>query len=859
MNKTALLWSCALAIALTFLGAGRPALAAPEIRTELSPRVVPIGRDAEFTIIVQGVTRSPTPTLPRIPGLETRSLGQTMSMEVRGGASLSEVRHRFLLRASRPGRYSIPPIGLRVEGRNLRTKAEILEVVGTGTRRRPSIEPPALELELHGLPGRPLWVGEIVPAEVRLYVRRGVQVSEATPTRAVLGNFTLLHPRERQPEQRAVRRHGQTYTELVFPVAIAPAEAGQQTFQVGMDVTATIPQPRQQRQGRSSFNDPFFDSFFSRRQAEKIPTQSNPLELQVQNLPSVGRPANFGGGIGRFTLQTRLQPTTIDPGDPVSLEVQVSGRGNFDRLALAGVPETSDWKAYPGRADFRATDELGIAGVKTFEQALIPLGEGSQQLPAITLSFFDPEAGTWESLSALPPAVLIRAVNTIAPPPGAPRPARRAQLFELAPNRPDLGSLVSTLLPFSEPRLLISLQAVPVLLLLMVLFAIRRRRQRLGDPARQRMRQAASRLEQARAAATQATDLPQLLRVGREGIEEYLAIRADRTERHPSIAMSLRDLPDETLRDELRALFDESDRTAFAADGAPVPDLAAWRSRVQTILERLPKALGLVFLLACSSTPFALADPIAAELAGKFQAANEAFAVGRFGEAADRLAAVARQGGVSANLLFDLGNAALRAGRPGEAILAYERARLLAPRDSAIQANLRQARQVAELPAPEEDAWTRLADQLSPDDWALAATAVLFLTCLLVLLATLGRKTERIRSLLAIAAVALLLLWGLFATRLESSRFAIVTGNAPALLGAPFPSAVPDSNLKTGETVRVLSKHNGFLLVRTTDGRSGWTHPHTAEPITPTRLIVGPRADRAVGRRLVSSVREEVD
>jgi hypothetical protein len=833
MNRKALHRSFAFAIALTCLVAAQPALAAPELRTELSPRVVPVGSDAEFTIIVQGVTRSPTPTLPHIRGLETRSLGQTTNMELRGGTMQAEVRHRFLLRASRPGRYHLPPIDLRVQGYNLTSRAEILEVVAAGTRERQSADAPPLELELLGLPDRPLWVGEIVPAEVRLYVRKGVQVSEATPTRALLGNFTLLHPRERQPEQRAVRRHGKSYIELVFPIAISPAEAGRQSFQVGMDVTAMLPQSRQARQGRSGFNDPFFGSLFSRRQPEKILTQSAALELQVKNLPSAGRPDDFTGGIGRFTLQAKLQPTTIDPGDPVSLEVQVAGRGNFDRLVLTGVPETSDWKAYPGRADFRATDELGITGVKTFEQALIPLGEDRQQLPAITLSFFDPESGSWERLSALPPAVQVRAVTAIAPPSGAARPARRAQLFELAPNRPDMGHLVPTLLPWSEPRLLILLQAVPICLLLVVLLALGRRRQRLSDPARQRMKHATARLDEAVRSANEANDLRQLLRVTREGIEEYLAIRADRMERHPSVHTSLRAVQDRALHDELRALFDKSDQAAFAADKDPTLDLASWRSRIQSILDRLPKALCLVLLLGGWATPLALADPTPASLAAQFQTANEAFAEGRFGEAADGMTAVVRAGGVSANLLFDLGNAALRAGRPGEAILAYERARLLAPRDTAIRANLRQARQVAELPTTEESAWTRLAGQLSPDDWALGATASLFLACLLILLFVLGVRPQRIRPLLAIATLALFLLWGLFATRYENAGLAIATGTDPTLLGAPFSSALPESNLKPGESVHVLSEHNGFLLVRTADGRSGWTHPTTAKPIMP--------------------------
>jgi hypothetical protein len=398
-----------------------------------------------------------------------------------------------------------------------------------------------------------------------------------------------------------------------------------------------------------------------------------------------------------------------------------------------------------------------------------------------------------------------------------------------------MGQLTSTLLPLSRTRLLVALQLIPVTLLLVILLVAQRRRRRLADPTLQRMLRASSRLDETRRATAEAGNLRRLLRTAREGIEEYLAIRADRTERHPAIETTLRDLRDEALRDELRSLFDTSDRAAFAAGPDAAPDLADWRSRIQSILDRLPKALGLLLLLACWAADPAFAASAAGNREGEFQTANQAFAEGRYGDAADGLAAVAARGGVSANLLFDLGNAALRAGRPGEAILAYERARLLAPRDAAIQANLRQARQVAELPAVEETAWTRLAAQLSPDGWALAATATLFLACLLLIPAVLGSEARNLRPLLATATIALLLLWSLFATRLDRAGLAIVTGSDPTLLGAPFASALPESNLKAGESVRLLGEHDGFLLVRTADGRSGWTSPGTAKPINPLR------------------------
>src|SRR5271154_5442171 len=64
------------------------------------------------------------------------------------------------------------------------------------------------------------------------------------------------------------------------------------------------------------------------------------------------------------------------------------------------------------------------------------------------------------------------------------------------------------------------------------------------------------------------------------------------------------------------------------------------------------------------------------------------------------------QTGYSAATLYNLANSYARAGKPGMAVLNYERARLLAPNDPDIEANLRFVRQSARLPY-EPPTWVR--------------------------------------------------------------------------------------------------------------------------------------------------------
>src|SRR5450631_2622720 len=70
--------------------------------------------------------------------------------------------------------------------------------------------------------------------------------------------------------------------------------------------------------------------------------------------------------------------------------------------------------------------------------------------------------------------------------------------------------------------------------------------------------------------------------------------------------------------------------------------------------------------------------------------------------------------GYSAAGLYNLANSYARAGKPGMAILNYERASLLSPGDADVQANLQLVRASAHLPSETPDALDRVARIASP-------------------------------------------------------------------------------------------------------------------------------------------------
>jgi len=230
-------------------------------------------------------------------------------------------------------------------------------------------------------------------------------------------------------------------------------------------------------------------------------------------------------------------------------------------------------------------------------------------------------------------------------------------------------------------------------------------------------------------------------------------------------------------------------------------------------------ALTLALLLAVAATARAAEDP-----ATRFEQANAAFGAGRYADAIAGYEALLAEGRSTA-LLYNLGNAYFRDGRLGEAILAYERAALSGPRDADVDANLRQARGAAELPAPAPGTWRRVVGLLTVDGWTLLASLSLWLACGLLAArrltgAWLGGRAP---TSLALGVLGLGCVLGLAGTasRLGERDRAVVVGAEPALRTAPYPSAASTA-IAPGEIVSIEREHGGFALVRTAAGKTGW-------------------------------------
>ena len=177
----------------------------------------------------------------------------------------------------------------------------------------------------------------------------------------------------------------------------------------------------------------------------------------------------------------------------------------------------------------------------------------------------------------------------------------------------------------------------------------------------------------------------------------------------------------------------------------------------------------------------------------------------------------------SADGLYNLANSYARAGKPGLAVLYYERAALLAPDDEDINANLENVRAAAHVPTEPRKRFTRIAGAARP---ALAAWIGVVGIALVGAGLLARRITPRFRRLLAggillgIALIALtvsnaLLLW----PRMHEA--VVLIDQTPARV-SPVPMGDTGFVLPEAATVTVTAEHEDFVLIRTREGLAGW-------------------------------------
>lgn len=190
---------------------------------------------------------------------------------------------------------------------------------------------------------------------------------------------------------------GGPYEAHVFERAVFPLSAG----------THEIPA------ARLSYSLPLSRSFFSREESFLLRTV--PVRLVALAIPSAGRPADYDGAVGSDLEIVLVVDHDAAPrvGDPLLVTARVSGTGNVNLFPRPRLHVSWANAVAGGERVTLDTTRRAIGGVKEFDWILTPLRSGTQSIPVISYSYFEPGRATYLAARTLPETVQV-AVGTLA-------------------------------------------------------------------------------------------------------------------------------------------------------------------------------------------------------------------------------------------------------------------------------------------------------------------------------------------------------------------------------------------------------------------------------------------------------------
>ena len=572
----------------------------PLVYATIQPAQIALGESAQFTITNLGDGTNPI-TLPVVSGLKFEIIGRTREMQIINGTMLPSSSIVMRVTPQIAGIFTIPAVTPKAQPLVLQVTAAPGGTSLAQAAPRAPLPPPILSggsipkgvhLTEDGsayvrlsIPKREVYVGESVPVDIEVGMRSGFVSSLNGLPKLTDDNFALNNL-SHQPERAEKLINGEQFVVFTWRSILAVVKPG--TFALSAEAPLTVKirtRPRRESALDDRFGDPFWQNLFGATVPKDINVTSPPQELKVLELPAEGRPADFHGAIGTFSIASDVSPAKADVGDPLTLRMRITGSGNFDRVDSAMLDRVDQWKTYPPKSSFNTSDPIGFSGMKTFEQPVIASKPGAQELPGLSFSYFDPNARRYETARSAPLSVSISPslADSVAPPQAAGGAGpENGYAPGLRPDHADTTTRSSSLMPpYLQPRFL----GIPSIIVLAFAAgwagARRRRPLRENEPADRPSSRAAKRLLAQMQAAARAGNAAVFFDLARAALQPLLAAR---WQIEPDEVTTAEVEARVGTQNDIHRLFALADESKYSGRELRATDFAQWLRVVRQVL-----------------------------------------------------------------------------------------------------------------------------------------------------------------------------------------------------------------------------------------------------------------------------------
>ena len=759
-----------------------------------------------------------TPVFPTVKGIvwHNNISRQTQMYSINGKNTVTHtISTSFTVET--PGTYQIPPFTIRVDGKPQKT--ELLTFKVTPAPETPSdagkngannyfstLTIPGMETKTE------CYAGEELPLDYRVYIsnriRYGLQAAQY-PT-FVTGNgvsIRLKDYRQQNPrmpnfalfDQIRQMINGKSYTVYMFRTAFRPLAPGKLTLSVKWPVAFV--------ESHGFFGSEVVGEHIF---GGKLKTMTvKPLPALPPDMPP------FCGLIGNWKWQAAINAENSKTGDPLTLKLEFSGNGSVETFR-APTLDLPGFRIYP--------PEIKKGKINTVSYTLIPLRDGTLPLQ-LRLSTFDPATGEYVPFEFKRQIEVKKAENLVASPKtfidasGAENIPQQEQESNANRHRDvlylhkDISGKTAIPLWNNMITLCVLLLICGLIFFIAALAVAVRRKQFRDNPGLNRRRFAVKQKKE-------------LLRKLKDTPPEQLDTLSGELTKYLNDVL---DLPPGSGLADAANEFNEEQTVPFAhalktlANAAWIPGVK--KEFTPELKKNLIKGFSkfvvitLVFFGAISTLSATPEDAVKAYDNGKYDEALHHYAI----ELKKDFSLV------SPSLLYNMGNCYYQKGDLSRAVICYERALRLAPRNSDILVNLNLARKkllLAEryhLNRP-GDILVSARDSLRFDEWLLViavAFVILLIGCGLRFMEKPGWKWM-VLTAIPVAGLAIIAACMQNLRIYSSEQAMVITHNAPVYTLPSETNGTVERQLKEGKEVRVMETRMDWARIRIGTDEEGW-------------------------------------
>jgi BatD DUF11 like domain len=385
-----------------------------------------------FEIQVSGTENPEKPDMSSIKGASVRFRGgqqnSSSSVSIINGRMTKNVKKGYVFSYQiiplKVGRLTIPSLVIKTDSTTVQTNLVVIQV------KKPE-ETKDFKLRL-SLSKSNCYVGEPVILTVTWYLAKDVRNFDFSLPFLESNDFYLADTEVDkkgtyikiplpgggvQASRGQERLDEEMYTTISFKKVLIPKKSGSTKIGPAVVVCEALEGYRKRKSPFADrFGDDFFSDFFNRGTQgiyRKRVVESNILSLKVLDVPGEGKPHNFAGHIGTYRIYAQASPTEVNVGDPITLQVALSGPAYLDHITLPPLGEqealSQDFKI----PDERAAGKTVGGDKKVFTQTIRALRQSVNKIPAIELPYFDTETGQYRIAKTEPIPIHVRPTKIV--------------------------------------------------------------------------------------------------------------------------------------------------------------------------------------------------------------------------------------------------------------------------------------------------------------------------------------------------------------------------------------------------------------------------------------------------------------